>query len=459
MSDVNEVMEQQITEVVNAPGRDEMPVENRPDADTNTGKTEHLSWGARSDVGLVRGHNEDSFLVRAPLFAVCDGMGGHAAGEVASRIAVETIAERAPEHADEILLGAAVEAANEAVLEGSLSGKGKPGMGCTATCVYVENNLMSVAHVGDSRVYLLHGGILVRITHDHSYVEELVDAGEITADEARVHPSRSIITRALGSDPDMYADHFTLDVSTGDRIIICSDGLSSMVPDKQIEELAVSSVTPQAAADTLVSAALTAGGHDNVTVLVVDVVEDGLGEIHRAERRKSIIAWAGILLLALVIAGSVVAILAKNSWYVANNNGTVGVFRGINDELFGMPLYDLVESSSVKVSDLPVAVQQQLDSGIGVANHDEAVQTVERYRDQIDTDKTRAAQAAEAAKGSAGANQRTDNPDPANKPTPSAESADSTPSEAAATGQQAAERATESARAEANAGTVGKEGE
>ena len=188
MSDVNEVVEQQTTEVVNAPGRDEMPVENRPDADTNTGKTEHLSWGARSDVGLVRGHNEDSFLVRAPLFAVCDGMGGHAAGEVASRIAVETIAERAPEHADEILLGAAVEAANEAVLEGSLSGKGKPGMGCTATCVYVENNLMSVAHVGDSRVYLLHGGILVRITHDHSYVEELVDAGEITADEARVHP-------------------------------------------------------------------------------------------------------------------------------------------------------------------------------------------------------------------------------------------------------------------------------
>ena len=459
MSDVNEVVEQQTTEVVNAPGRDEMPVENRPDADTNTGKTEHLSWGARSDVGLVRGHNEDSFLVRAPLFAVCDGMGGHAAGEVASRIAVETIAERAPEHADEILLGAAVEAANEAVLEGSLSGKGKPGMGCTATCVYVENNLMSVAHVGDSRVYLLHGGILVRITHDHSYVEELVDAGEITADEARVHPSRSIITRALGSDPDMYADHFTLDVSTGDRIIICSDGLSSMVPDKQIEELAVSSVTPQAAADTLVSAALTAGGHDNVTVLVVDVVEDGLGEIHRAERRKSIIAWAGILMLALVIAGSVVTILAKNSWYVANNNGTVGVFRGINDELFGMPLYEMVESSSVKVSDLPVAVQQQLDTGIGVADRDEAVQTVERYRDQIDADKTRAAQAAEAAKGSAGANQRTNNPDPANKPAPSAESADSAPSEAAATGQQAAERATESARAEANAGTVGKEGE
>jgi protein phosphatase len=170
-------------------------------------------------------------------------MGGHAAGEVASGIAVQTIAEKAPDHTDGILLGAAVEAANAAVLEGVKTGQGKAGMGCTATCALIENNRMAIAHVGDSRIYLLHAGTLVRITRDHSYVEELVDAGEITADEARVHPSRSIITRALGSDPDMYADHFTLDVSTGDRIILCSDGLSSMVPDKDIEELAVSSVT------------------------------------------------------------------------------------------------------------------------------------------------------------------------------------------------------------------------
>ena len=116
-------------EAVNAPGRNEMPVENRAGANTATGHTQNLSWGARSDVGLVRTHNEDSFLVKAPLFAVCDGMGGHAAGEVASGIAVQTLAENAPEHADEILLGAAVETANAAVLEGALNGAGKPGMG------------------------------------------------------------------------------------------------------------------------------------------------------------------------------------------------------------------------------------------------------------------------------------------------------------------------------------------
>lgn len=405
MSEDVELVEETTQEPVSAPGRNEMSIENRAGADTATGHTDYLSWGARSDVGLVRGHNEDSFLVKAPTFAVCDGMGGHAAGEVASSIAVKAIADHAPEHADEILLGAAVEAANAAVLDGAVTGKGKPGMGCTATCVLIEQNRMSVAHVGDSRVYLLHSGNLVRITHDHSYVEELVDSGEITADEARVHPSRSIITRALGSDPDMYADHFTLDVATGDRVILCSDGLSSMVPDKAIEEIAVSTVTPQAAADTLVSAALTAGGHDNVTVVVVDVVEDGLAEIHRIQRNRGIRTWLIIAGLAFVVVCAVLAGLVRSSWYVGNNNGTVGIYRGINDSLVGMPLFELNETTSVSVSDLPEAIQRQLDEGIVVANASEARATVERYRDQIDTDKTRAAQAAKAAKDAAGAQQ------------------------------------------------------
>ena len=257
-------------EPANAPGRAEMPVEGRAGADAVSGSNEFISWGARSDVGLVRGHNEDSFLMQAPLFVVSDGMGGHAAGEVASSITVETVGSLAPGTADDVHLGAAVESANKAVIKAAEEGVGKPGMGCTATAVIIEKNRMAVAHVGDSRVYMLRHGTLVRVTHDHSYVEELVDAGEITADEARTHPSRSIITRALGSDPDMYADHFSLEVYSGDRIILCSDGLSSMIPDSEIEALAVSSATPQQAADNLVSAALTAGGADNVTVQVGD---------------------------------------------------------------------------------------------------------------------------------------------------------------------------------------------
>ncbi len=423
-------------EPVNVPGRNEMPVENRPGADTSTGSSETLSWGARSDVGLVRGHNEDSFLVRAPLFVVCDGMGGHAAGEVASKIAVDTIGENAPEHADDIALGVAVEAANSAVLEGAAAGQGKAGMGCTATCAYIEKTKMSVAHVGDSRIYLLHAGTLVRITHDHSYVEELVDAGEITADEARTHPSRSIITRALGSDPDMYADHFTLDVTTGDRVIICSDGLSSMVPDRDIEALAVSSATPQAAANNLTSAALTAGGHDNVTVVVVDIVDDGLAQVHRQRRRRAILGWTSVVLAAFLAVGIALAIMIHNSWYVGNNDGTVGVFRGINDTIFGQELFELVQTSSVRVSDLPEATQHQLDEGISVASESDARYTIEQYRDQIDAEKTAAAIAASEAQSA----DSSSNSDESSDDSVPAETADVAPSQAAATGEAQAEQ-------------------
>ena len=230
------------------------------DSTYDAGTTTQLMWGARSDVGCVRPHNEDSYLVQSPLFCVCDGMGGHAAGEVASSIAVETIAKTAPQSADAARLAAAVEAANAAVIEAALNGLGKPGMGCTATCAYIENDTLAIAHVGDSRAYLLHEGTLIRVTRDHSYVEELVDAGEITADEARVHPNRSVITRALGSDPAMYADHFTLHIEEGDRLILCSDGLSSMIPDSDIENIATQSSTAQICVDNLVDAALAAGG-------------------------------------------------------------------------------------------------------------------------------------------------------------------------------------------------------
>ncbi len=378
-------------EPVNSPGHDTIPVENREGAETRNGQTERLSWGARTDIGLVRGHNEDSFLVQPPLFAVCDGMGGHAAGEVASSIAVQTIGAQAPIHADDILLGAAVEAANAAVIEGAATGKGKPGIGCTASCVLIENNKMAIAHVGDSRIYLLHHGTLVRLTHDHSYVEELVDAGEITADEARVHPSRSIITRALGSDPDMYADHFTLDVSTGDRLIVCSDGLSSMVEDSEIEAIAVSSVTPQSAADNLTSAALSAGGHDNITVIVVDVSDDGAIEAHRTMRKRLIrrlLIFGGCLLAAMIAAGLV---FVNSSWYLANNEGTVGIYQGITGSFMGIPLSHLEETTSVQISDLPDATQQSLIGGLRVGSEEEAKKTVESYRDQIDADKSSAA--------------------------------------------------------------------
>lgn len=385
-------------EPANAPGRAEMAVEGRAGADVVQGASATLAWGSRSDVGLVRGHNEDSFLVQAPLFAVCDGMGGHAAGEVASSIAVSTIAEKAPAGADDVLMGVAVEAANTAVLLGAEQGVGKPGMGCTASCCLIEEGKMAVAHVGDSRIYLLRHGSLVRVTHDHSYVEELVDSGQITADEARTHPSRSIITRALGSDPDMYADHFSLEVSNGDRVILCSDGLSSMIADSEIEALAVSSATPQQAADNLVAAALTAGGLDNVTVVVVDVVDDGTAEKSRRRLTKRAIGVTATLVGVLLATVLVCLAFVRGEWYLSLNGDTVGIYQGINASVLGIPLGNLVETSAVAVADLPASVQDQLEQGIRVANEQAGRDTLDAYRAQIDADKTAAASVADEAK-------------------------------------------------------------
>lgn len=390
-------------EPANAPGRAEMPVEGRAGADAVQGSNQYLSWGSRSDVGLVRGHNEDSFLLRVPLFAVCDGMGGHAAGEVASAIAVDTIGQKAPATADDTLLGAAIEAANLAVINGAEAGIGKPGMGCTASAVLIEGSKMAVGHVGDSRVYLLRRGTLVRVTHDHSYVEELVDSGQITADEARIHPSRSIITRALGSDPDMYADHFSLEVRNGDRIIVCSDGLSSMVPDADIESVAVSAASAQQAADNLVAAALTAGGSDNVTVIVVDVINDGVAAANHAHLRRRAAMISGVLVAVLTAVAIFAVMFVRSEWYLAPDGDTVGVYQGMNGELFGISLSTLVGTSSVEVNDLPTSVQDQLARGIRVSNEDQAMETIASYREQVDAEKNKAAQtAAEAQAGTDG---------------------------------------------------------
>lgn len=359
------------------------------DSTYDAGTTTQLMWGARSDVGCVRPHNEDSYLVQSPLFCVCDGMGGHAAGEVASSIAVETIAKTAPQAADAARLAAAVEAANAAVIEAALNGLGKPGMGCTATCAYIENDMLAIAHVGDSRAYLLHEGTLIRVTRDHSYVEELVDAGEITADEARVHPNRSVITRALGSDPAMYADHFTLHIEEGDRLILCSDGLSSMIPDSDIENIATQSSTAQICVDNLVDAALAAGGHDNVTVVVVDLVDDGvMREAQRVRRRN--ITIAAILALVFVLAAGIWAYTGvTGSYYLGTYQGNVAVWRGLPGKPLGLKLHWLESETSIKLSDLPEDTQNRLKAGIPQTSVDDAQDTISKYRHQIDEEQTR----------------------------------------------------------------------
>ena len=368
------------------------------DSTFDAGTTTSLMWGARSDVGCVRSHNEDSYLVQSPLFCVCDGMGGHAAGEVASSIAVETISKMAPKAADPAILGAAIEAANAAIIEAAQNGLGKPGMGCTATAAYIEGTSLAIAHVGDSRAYLLHEGTLIRVTRDHSYVEELVEAGEITADEARVHPNRSVITRALGNDPLMYADHFQLNIEEGDRLILCSDGLSSMISDGDIERIATQSSTAQICTDNLVDAALAAGGADNVTVVVADVVNDGHVQQAAAKRRRIAAMIAIAVLATLIIGGAITFFSITRSVFLGVKDDAVAVYTGIPSTPLGLKLRWLEDETSVQLEDLPEDTQSRLRAGIPQDSIETANRTVDNYRRQIQEAQQQQLQNTEALK-------------------------------------------------------------
>ena len=234
-----------------------------------------FSHGAATSVGRVRQVNEDRFLAVPPLFVVADGMGGHGSGDVASTIAIAEMSACAalrPLFKEAVLT--ALEHANRNIIEQD-SRMGTTVTGLAGLETAGGDHLM-VFNVGDSRVYRLAGHRLEQLTVDHSEVQELVLAGVITREQARTHPRRNVITRALGSDPGLIPDHWLLPAVGGDRYLICSDGLFSELPDEVI--LALLTVgSPQQAAESLVAAANDAGGRDNVTVLVVDIDSDDDG--------------------------------------------------------------------------------------------------------------------------------------------------------------------------------------
>ena len=235
-------------------------------------------YGVASNVGRVRYSNEDSFLVRDGLFVVCDGMGGARGGEIASETACRTLLTIDPRTAGPGALREAVLRANTAIVQRSMGEDWLLGMGTTLTAALGHGDTLVFAHVGDSRGYLLHDGELRQVTDDHSWVADMVRRGELTPAQAAVHPHRSVITRALGSEGIVEPDIVEVPVVAGDRLVLCSDGLSGMVLDPEIQGLVGSATDPQRAADSLVEAALEAGGEDNVTVVVVFIGSEDISD-------------------------------------------------------------------------------------------------------------------------------------------------------------------------------------
>lgn len=241
-----------------------------------------IAVGASTDVGMIRQGNEDNFFAEADerrgVFVVADGMGGHAAGEVASEMAVQIIARHllalgsAVDDGADSLITRAMQDANRAIFERMLAETDKQGMGTTASVMVLSDKGYLIGQIGDSRVYLLRDGALTQITKDHSYVQEQVDAGLLTPEQARYHPYSNVITRCVGASDQVEADLYTGPVRVGDVFLLASDGLTGMVDDRRLQALLLARSGPGRIVDSLIAEANGRGGLDNITAIVVQVL-------------------------------------------------------------------------------------------------------------------------------------------------------------------------------------------
>jgi len=352
----------------------------------------------RTDTGRQRNANEDSLFTRSPLFVVADGMGGAQAGEVASKTAAESFDRELPEGPPERVLRETIEGANRAIHERARTDPDLTGMGTTITAAIVDPEAEEVAigHVGDSRAYRLRGGKLERLTRDHSLVEEMRRKGQLTEAQAEDHPQRSIITRALGPEPEVEVDLQTVPAQAGDVFLICSDGLTTMLGDDQIGRLLARATSMQSAVRALVDEANRAGGRDNITVIAFrledaatperapegatlvgsSAEEAGLTatEVRRRaaadaarQRREDLAAsksghprlrrTAKVLIALLILAAIGFGAWYGNRqvWFLGTDGaGRVALYRGLPYELpFGIDLYEERYASPLQTDSLP----------------------------------------------------------------------------------------------------------
>ena len=340
-----------------------------------------LKHGVATDTGNVRPQNEDAYVTSEQLFAVADGMGGHNAGEVASALATSLLLERA---AGQTLTPEwfvdAITVINRTIHESAAESTERRGMGTTICALALvqpqeessEPQQVALANVGDSRIYLARSGTFRQLSVDHSYVQELVTEGLITEEEARVHPRRNIVTRALGIDDRVAVDSWLIPLFSGDRFILCSDGLVDEVPTADIAALAAQQKEPQIIADALVALAKRNGGRDNITVVVVDAIGDTpqsfIGEsaleTHLTRSKKKWILGVGVA-LALLVSLAITGRNARSGYFLTFENSSptssVCIDHGASDRvLWFTPTRELC--SDLVRNDLIPALQRQVEN-------------------------------------------------------------------------------------------------
>ncbi len=386
-----------------------------------------LRYAARSDIGLGRyTNNQDAGYAGPHLLAVCDGMGGHAAGDVASSVALGRLVELDGEsHGGDplTLLAATLRAANAELHQRVNADPALAGMGTTTTALVLHDTKIALAHIGDSRCYLMRGGELTRLTHDHTFVQKLVDEGRITEDEADHHPQRSVITRVLTGDPDDEPDLSIREARSGDRYLVCSDGLTGVVRDRTLAEVLDGHDDPASVADALVDLALRGGGADNITCVVAFVVDPTVdhtstvpevvgsaavrgtvatvaepstpaakaAELERAtrelaprdadrpddqppalappagKRRWALRTLATLAVVALLLGGSYAAYAwSQQQYYVGAAGGSVAIFRGLPQDIGPLRMSRVFERQDVALAQLPQYTAEQVRSSITV---------------------------------------------------------------------------------------------
>ncbi|MDQ2911589.1 MAG: Stp1/IreP family PP2C-type Ser/Thr phosphatase [Actinomycetota bacterium] len=378
-----------------------------------------------TDTGRRRRHNEDSYVSEPPLFAVADGMGGAQAGELASSLAADALkGSQEPGGGGEERVDELIQQANRRVYERQSQDSAASGMGTTMTVALVEDGRVAIGHVGDSRAYLIRAGSLEQLTEDHSLVAELVRSGKLSPEEAEGHPQRSVITRALGTDPDVDVDTFSVETRPGDLFLLCSDGLTSMIDDETIlAEVARNRDDLKSAAKALVRAANRGGGEDNITVVFFEIDgagqtdertltlppredgaedsddEDTLDELDKVpaletrdgnRRRREprgpgrrLLVAALTLTLLVGASGFVVWGLWRSHFVGAEANGHVAVYQGVPWNVVGnMHLYRTVYVSPLLAAQLSRPERGKLFDH-SLRNESSALAAVRRYEEQI----------------------------------------------------------------------------
>jgi len=405
--------------------------------------TLELRYAVRSDVGLLREGNEDSAYAGPRLLAVADGMGGHAAGEVASAVAIAALADLdddMPQSELKIALSTAVAHANQILHDMVSADPSIGGMGTTLTAMLWSGNKVALCHIGDSRAYVLSGGEFQQITHDHTLVQSLVDDGRISPDEAATHPQRSLLLRALDGTSEAEPDLSILDARAGDRYLLCSDGLSGVVSEETLHRTLATVRDPEEAVLQLVELAIRGGGPDNITCIVADVVEGaaaprppGEGSVlagaasnggrplvradnpatraHRlaqtapqaaivvdhddpaprivpeeedtepARRRWPIVTSLFVLLLALVIGGGYLGWrYTQDQYYVGADGADVAIFQGVNQTVVGIHLSHVYQRTTIPIAGVPSPDQGQIRATVSATNRSGALAIVGNIR-------------------------------------------------------------------------------